>query len=264
MLEWLLTYVIIGLEQVPAIVQVIFWGTGSVLAILTYRRARKTLLQPAKTEVFKLQVQKLQHLLDFLSWNGQVEAWEKSGLEESFAINAHDLIDRYADSKGLKREGGTPRIKPHSSLVSVGSLDDNFALIEPGEREFSRLAGTPKAIDWSDYTPWALHMGPTLHATFEQIRRFRADPVIPTFVANALEQIESDLHSAMVAFGPTMKSCAALMAKHYLETDDVKLASWSWLPNQHPAEAKYDFYEKIVELRLEIRSYLKSDQMFDL
>ena len=41
----------------------IFAGTGTIVAILTYRRARATVLQPKRTEVTKVQTQ---ILIDFL------------------------------------------------------------------------------------------------------------------------------------------------------------------------------------------------------
>lgn len=264
MSEQIATILGLILAQVPTAAQVIFWITGTVLAILTYRRARKTLLQPAKTEVFKLQVSKLQQLLEFLSWNGEIEAWEKSGLEECFAINAHELIDLYASNKGLKRIGGTERIRPHSSLISLEAAEGKLVLIEPGERESKASSGAPKEPDWTKYVPWAIHTGPKTHETLEQITKFKADPVIPTFVAVELEKLAKDLVDAVEAIGPTMTISAALIAKHYPKTEDIIAAKWNWLPNQHPAEVKYNFYKQVEKIRSDIRVYLKSDQMFDL
>ncbi len=48
-----------------------FVGTGTVVAILTYRRARATILQPIRTEVIKKQTELLSKLLHTLSNNNQ-------------------------------------------------------------------------------------------------------------------------------------------------------------------------------------------------
>lgn len=245
-----------------------------MLAILTYRRARKSVLQPAKTEVFKLQVTKLQSLLDTLDWNGPVDAWERSGLAESFGINGHELIDRYATSKGLRRsEGvGTERIRPASSLINVEAAEDRFVLIEPGEKRREKPESNVVERDdtirddtkWSEYRHWAVHIGPKLFAVLEAITKFAADPVIPTFVAEELELLHSDLTGAVKMMGPTIEKCAALMAEHYPTAQDVISAKWDWLPNQLPSDEKHAFYGRVERLRASIRTYLKSDQMFDM
>ncbi|NLX14280.1 MAG: hypothetical protein GXY44_11585 [Phycisphaerales bacterium] len=261
-------------KQVPTVAQVFFWGTGGVLAILTYRRARKSILQPAKTEVFKLQVGKLQSLLDPLDWNGPVDAWERSGLAESFEINGHELIDRYATSKGLRRSGGVgkARVKPASSLINVEAAEDQFVLIEPGEKRQEKPDtdvvewndAVKNDIRWAEYKHWAVHIGPKLFAVLEAITKFAADPVVPTFVAEELELLHSDLTEAVERMGPTIEKCAALMAEHYPAAKDVISAKWDWLPNQLPSDEKYAFYGRVERLRASIRTYLKSDQMFDM
>lgn len=48
-----------------------FVGTGTIVAILTYRRARATILQPIRTEVIKKQSELLSKLLQTLSDNNQ-------------------------------------------------------------------------------------------------------------------------------------------------------------------------------------------------
>ncbi|MCW3789833.1 hypothetical protein [Plebeiibacterium sediminum] len=47
----------------------IFAGTGTVVAILTYRRARATILQPIRTEVIKKQSEILTKLLQVIREN---------------------------------------------------------------------------------------------------------------------------------------------------------------------------------------------------
>lgn len=49
----------------------LFVGTGTVVAILTYRRARATILQPIRTEVIKKQSELLSKLLQTLNDNNQ-------------------------------------------------------------------------------------------------------------------------------------------------------------------------------------------------
>jgi len=49
----------------------LFVGTGTVVAIFTYRRAKATILQPIRTEVIKKQSELLSKLLQTLNENNQ-------------------------------------------------------------------------------------------------------------------------------------------------------------------------------------------------
>ncbi|MCK5170985.1 MAG: hypothetical protein KAQ75_13995 [Bacteroidales bacterium] len=46
---------------------IIFAGSATVIAILTYRRAKKTVLQPMRTEVIKTQIAEILKILDFVA-----------------------------------------------------------------------------------------------------------------------------------------------------------------------------------------------------
>lgn len=60
-------------EPMKDLAQIVFWVTVSVVTVLTYRRARKTLLQPIRTEVFKLQVEEVKPLFKIVVGKGEVE-----------------------------------------------------------------------------------------------------------------------------------------------------------------------------------------------
>ena len=85
------------LSTVTSLVQIAFWLTVSILSVLTYLRARKSVLQPAKTEVFKMQIARLQDILKEFSWKNSVEAWAMSGLQECLDLNALRMFDTYAE-----------------------------------------------------------------------------------------------------------------------------------------------------------------------
>lgn len=75
--------------------QNIFFIVGIVITILTYINAKRTILQPIKTEVFKLQVTKFSSILDIFDKQGYVEI-EKC-FKKILFINACSLCDDYAE-----------------------------------------------------------------------------------------------------------------------------------------------------------------------
>ncbi|MCC5649902.1 hypothetical protein LC609_08630 [Nostoc sp. XA013] len=75
--------------------QDIFFIVGIVITIFTYINAKRTILQPIKTEVFKLQVTKFSSVLDIFDKQGYMEI-EKC-FEKILFINACSLCDDYAE-----------------------------------------------------------------------------------------------------------------------------------------------------------------------
>jgi hypothetical protein len=60
-----------NISWIKDIFTLIFLGTGTIIAILTYRRAIATILQPIRTEVIKKQSELLSELLQHLKDNDQ-------------------------------------------------------------------------------------------------------------------------------------------------------------------------------------------------
>jgi hypothetical protein len=88
-----------SLSDVKDITQIVFWLTIGLIAILTYNRAKKNLLQPIKTEVFKLQTKRLHELLQSIAWENSVEAWNETGLEECLFKYSHSFFEDYLISE---------------------------------------------------------------------------------------------------------------------------------------------------------------------
>jgi hypothetical protein len=77
------------------IIQDGFFIVGIVITILTYINAKRTILQPIKTEIFKLQVTKFSSILDIVDKQGYVKIQEC--FQKILFINACSLCDDYAE-----------------------------------------------------------------------------------------------------------------------------------------------------------------------
>lgn len=72
---------ILNVLMVP-LFQVLFWIIAALIAFLTYRQAKKTIFSGSRNEVFKLQIEEIKKLLDFL------------GKRESFDYDTDDKVQR--------------------------------------------------------------------------------------------------------------------------------------------------------------------------
>lgn len=69
-MDYIIAYLKENSSWIRDIGTLILTGTATVLAILTYRRAKATILQPKRTEVIKIQSQVLVDFLKSISENG--------------------------------------------------------------------------------------------------------------------------------------------------------------------------------------------------
>lgn len=76
--------------------QIFFFTTGGTVTLLTYLRAKKTLFQPIKTEIFKEQIKILSEILSFFRGKTESELRDDFAYEQLFAFNCMSLIDDYA------------------------------------------------------------------------------------------------------------------------------------------------------------------------
>lgn len=83
------------MELATLIIQSIFWTIAATVGILSYMQARKTIFQPAKNEVFKVQINDLKKILSDLNWISQSECINKSGLDESIKLNINIIFFDY-------------------------------------------------------------------------------------------------------------------------------------------------------------------------
>src|SRR5690242_8728200 len=80
-----------------AIAQVVASLILAGVAIVTLKRASATLLQPLRTEVFKVQLEELRALLQLLARKDELTLREEVGFDDLVTVNAvrlHDLFFR--------------------------------------------------------------------------------------------------------------------------------------------------------------------------
>ena len=78
------------------LVQIVFFLTVALITVLTYLNARRTLLQPLRTEVFKEQITILSDALRLFVGKGEHDLRNSWGLSEMLDGNAYFLLDEHA------------------------------------------------------------------------------------------------------------------------------------------------------------------------
>ncbi len=74
----------------------ILFITVGVITVLTYLHAKDTILQPMRTELFKIQMEELSKVLKFFVGQEENDLREKFAFSKLINVNAIALIDEYA------------------------------------------------------------------------------------------------------------------------------------------------------------------------
>jgi hypothetical protein len=77
------------------VLNALFFVIVSVITVLTYRRAKKTILQPLRTEVFKQQIQLFSDLLKLFVGKGEMALKDAHAFEKMLVANLHYQLDTY-------------------------------------------------------------------------------------------------------------------------------------------------------------------------
>ena len=78
------------------IFQVFFFIVIGVVRILTYIKAKKSLLQPIKTEVFKEQIKVFANILEQISGKSEISLRNDFDFDKVFTVNVASMYDHYA------------------------------------------------------------------------------------------------------------------------------------------------------------------------
>lgn len=245
----------------------LFVGTGTVVAILTYRRARATILQPIRTEVIKKQSEILSSLLQILKENNH--SFE-NGLDYVNLVQANVLMtlkdygfvfkENKEISDKLKNNlaGWTPCGKSNilKDVEIIGTFSeetDPKKTDEYGLEKFNNLKMQQIDIDKIYLTK--------SHSEFvKTTSEFRDDPFMPTTIQQTLKELSNDINSNLVI---VLKSELEIFMLDFSKVYFEKNAA----PHFDPVGVYNSFNHSRVhhretfnKLRNEIRKYLRIDE----
>jgi hypothetical protein len=245
----------------------IFVGTGTVVAILTYRRARATILQPIRTEVIKKQSELLSGLLQILKeYNHSFEA----GLDYLNLVQMNVLLALkdygfvFKENKELSNKinnnlagwipcGNSNTLK---DIEIVGTFTEKTGTAKAndyGVQKFNNLKNRKIDIDkiylTKEYTEFT-----------KIISEFRENPFMPTSIQETLTELNNDIKSNLSIFLKSELEIFMLdFSKEYFEKHHAPHFDPVGVYNSFN-HARVHHRATLDKLRKEIRKYLRIDE----
>ena len=163
----------------------IFTGTATIIAVLTYRRAKATVLQPKRTEVIKIQAQVLTNFLKSISENGNSI---NSSLDYLGVLNCNIYFNIIKSGFRTEEEpemynsmkaniaGCYVRLRNKSNVIQLkGNLDELLSFAKTKEIT-SLVVLTKQALD-----------------TINHIIELKSKPFIPDEINEIVDEIMNEL-----------------------------------------------------------------------
>lgn len=228
------------------VAQVIFWVTLGAISILTYRRAKKTILQPIRTEIFKVQLEEMRTILSMFVGKDELELRHEFGLDKLFRANTLLMYDNYAstffDIKVNREERLYSDDKCPSSLITEEGMTKYFELADSHTQEDETVSEEKKsdprvrAALWAGYTQYQLCIPREFSEQEKKIKNLLENPLLPSECVTLLNEYTKIVHNNLVLIRKILTEGAKEMPDKYPSFEKLKNSSFDWLNHRYADE----------------------------
>lgn len=182
--------------DVVDVAQLAFWITVAAVTVLTYRQARRTVLQPLRTEVFKLQLDVMKDLLAIIASKQEVDLTRHFHLDKVLTMNTWAMLDDYAlIAFGLMPP--VPDDRPYSPERAAGALvPRDSSAIEPIGLVVDNEGSPPPPPSWDSWSPPMLYLTEEFQAATGELEAILANPLLPKSCATLVEALLQEVHES--------------------------------------------------------------------
>lgn len=175
------------------VVQIAFWLLAGTVAILTYRQARRTVLQPIRTEVFKEQLKIMSETMSLFIGKNELALRDDFDFKALFNANACFLLDSYVAS--IFGEQFDPDKRPYNPLDCPMKILSMDALVKSSKAQ-TNLSNSAIDVhysqvwigDWKSYRTINLYLNKQCCEMNQSITRILENPLLPLKLAELLSE----------------------------------------------------------------------------
>ncbi|MEE0875585.1 MAG: hypothetical protein UIH27_19350 [Ruminococcus sp.] len=270
MIEWIinvLQWIAKHLSDIKDILWIVFTFIATVVAILSYRSAKRTLLQPLRSEVIKRQTELLVNLLDYLDENslfiykvdyyGIVELNLHKQLPDYgfvFKSDKNEDIDQTEAGAIVKIDVNVNEENVLSELFSVPVLDTNSDKLTNTEKYENARKGVVSI--------GAVYTTDKYVKCTEELKGFCSNPFMPSEIQKEISKLSDDIHyNVETVMFDMLKQFIVTLCKSNDKDDldnPIQINSSSFY---NAFIRSYRSHDKCIDrIRLLIREYLQIDK----
>ena len=264
------------ISTIKDIVNICFFIITAVIGILTYSKARKTLLQPIKTEVFKLQLTIFTEIMELFNGKGEMDLRKYFALEKVLTVNAVSLLDTYSNNffgTEIKQED-----RPYSrkdcpfTIVKAEFLEKYSELVSTPIQEqdayeesifpSSNLTKAELSALWDSYTTPLLQIPRETSEAQERLTRLLSSPVLPSKCVTLIKEIlDASSRNISLIFN-VLDEIVKDIPEKYPTFDDLTRSNLAWIYNKYN-QMLIPLEPLSSQLTDYLRDYLKTDSIMN-
>src|SRR4030042_1319163 len=228
------------------IAQVFFWITMGVVAILTYRRAKKTILQPLRTEVFKVQLKEMSAILSMFVGKGEIELRNAFAFDKLLLVNTVSMYDAYAktffdykvdyDKRPYSTNECPTILVTEEGMMKFGKLDDAHLRKDVPASSEEEKDPRVRAALWADYVKYDLSIPRQFSEQEKKIDDMLENPLLPTECVKLLNEYREVVNKNVNLVRNLLTKCAKEMPTKYPSLGKLNSSSFAWINNQFAEE----------------------------
>lgn len=268
-------FLISNLDSIKDVLWIVFTFVATLIAALTYKRARYSVLQPLRTEVIKRQTDLLVELLDYLKdemtfiskvdYNGIVELNTYSLMKEyGFVLNGEEnawsgICKSRVGALILKKEGKLSSVELPSLFGEKQDIEEvRVKMQEENNKKYIKAKNGEVDLE-------LLYLTKENVECTKKISEFIDNPFLPTKIKKLLEELQEDIsYNLTIVMKKTfedfiLKLCEA--AKSASTGNPIHI-QYQALYNEFQRKSR-THRDKINKTRSIVREYLMIDKKWE-
>lgn len=249
------------INNLKDVFNILFFIIMATVSILSYLKARKTILQPMRNEVFKQQLKIFSEIMEVFNGKSESDLRRFFGISKLFDANVALMLDKYLISElGYKPTGKRPynqEVCP-GSIMTQDFIDKN---IQSTEYNFESNK-TENNINWDNYKHGEIKVPDKTWKALSRIDKLIKSPLLPKKCINELVSIKKLVHQNIFLVGKILSSVSKELPKKYKNKEDFLNLETIWIWNKYNREFE-NLEEPAEELASYLREYLQVDSLLN-
>lgn len=182
------------LEITKDITQITFWLVAGAVAVLTYRQARRTVLQPIRTEVFKEQLKVMSEAMSLFVGKNEVTLRGDFDFRALFDANVCYVLDSYAACFfDVQFDPEKRQYNSRDCPMRIYTIDSVIEPIAPTRAASAASTGDVtdarvRAARWSRFKTERLYLNSRYCEMDQRLAGLLDNPLLPAQLAELLTQ----------------------------------------------------------------------------
>lgn len=261
------------LPFIKDVFQILFFLVIGIVTILTYLKAKKSLLQPIRTEIFKEQLKVFSDILGLFSGKEEHELRNDFAFEKLFQANSVLLLDDYAslffDVKiDADKRPYNDKNCPNLIVIDMEEFQRNIEVCDGHvvedikEKKSDEPDPRTKAAIWSNRRVCTIKLPKEWIEMQDRLFKIMRSPLLPAKCRRLLNEYMSIVKKNIDTLCSILNESSQELPEKYSNIETIKKASTDWL--HHKYMGKFHILrEKANEITNFFAEYFSVDKMLD-